>query len=202
MVGGKPLIAWTIDAGKASIYLDRLILSSDDEEIIGVARQNGCEVPFKRDPVLSLDETPSIDVVLDALGRCPGFDWVVLLQPTSPLRSGEDIDSAIEKCMTSNAPACVSVCEADQSPYWMFHLTNSRLVPVVDMPLIERRQDLPKAYVLNGAVYVANTAWLSQQRTFVTPNTVAYEMRPERSLDVDTEEDFEVLSTFFRNSED
>jgi CMP-N,N'-diacetyllegionaminic acid synthase len=201
MVGGKPLIAWTIDAGKASIYLDRLILSSDDDEIIGIARHNGCEVPFKRDPKLSMDETPSIDVVLDALDRCPGFDWVVLLQPTSPLRTGEDIDSAIEKCMASNAPACVSVCEAAQSPYWMFHLTNSRLAPVVDVPLVERRQDLPKAYALNGAVYVASASWLAQQRTFVTPSTVAYEMPRERSVDVDTETDFDSLSTLFRKRE-
>ena len=194
VVGGKPLIVWTISSARASTYLDRLILSSDDGEIIRVAQENGCEVPFKRDPELATDETPSMDVVLDALKRCPGFDWVVLLQPTSPLRRAEDIDRAIDTCMTLDAPACVSVSEVEQSPYWMFHLTNSRLTPVLDEPIIERRQDLPKVYALNGAIYVANVSWLTQQKSFLTPNTVAYEMPSERSLDIDTENDFDLLA--------
>src|SRR3954467_8927637 len=80
-VCGKPLLAWTIEAAQKTRFVDRLILSSDDQAIIGVARRYGCEVPFTRDSKLAADDTPSVDVVLDALARCPGYGLVVLLQP-------------------------------------------------------------------------------------------------------------------------
>lgn len=196
VVNGDPLIAWTINAGKASKYLDRLILSSDDNEIIEAAKVFGCDAPFKRESKLAKDETPSIDVVLDALNRCPGYDWVVLLQPTSPLRLAEDIDGALEQCMQLGAPACVSVCESEQNPYWMYLLdADSRMKPVVGDSSKTRRQDIPKTYVLNGSVYVAKTSWLTEHKTFITPQTVAYEMPLDRSLDIDTEADIEYFST-------
>ena len=198
VVGGKPLIAWTIEAAQASKYLDRLILSSDDDAIIEVAKTYGCELPFKRQAYLATDDTPSIEVVLDALGRCPGYDWVVLLQPTSPLRTADDIDRALEKCIELDAPACVSVCEAEQSPYWMFFQKDSRLHRVIETTPVNQRQDLPKVYILIGAVYVSQTSWLSQHQTFITADTVAYEMPSDRSLDIDTQSDlklFEVLLT-------
>ena len=195
-VGGKPLIAWTIEAGLASKYLDRLILSSDDDTIMKVARDHGCEVPFKREARLAADDAPSMDVVFDALERCPGYDWVVLLQPTSPLRRTQDIDTAIGRCMALGAPACVSVCVAEQSPYWMYRLQDgNRLSPVLPSLAATRRQDLPPVYILNGAVYVADTTWLVKSRNFVTSETVAYEMPIARSLDIDTEADLAKLRT-------
>jgi CMP-N-acetylneuraminic acid synthetase len=188
---GKPLIAWTIEAGLASKYLDRLVLSSDDDAIIAAARQYGCEVPFRRGAALAADDTSSIAVVTDALERCPGYDWVVLLQPTSPLRTAEDIDASLERCMAAGAPACVSVREAEESPYWMYWLREgAHLAPVLPERQFTRRQDLPPAYVLNGAVYVADVQWLLRTRTFLAAETVAYEMSPGRSLDIDTEADF------------
>ena len=196
LVGGKPLIAWTVEAGLASKYLDRLILSSDDEAIMAAARDHGCEVPFKREARLAADDTPSMDVVFDALKRCPGYDWVVLLQPTSPLRRSEDIDAAIGRCVALGAPACVSVCVAEQSPYWMYTLQDGvRLSPLLPSSHATRRQDLPTVYVLNGAVYAADTGWLVKSRDFVTSETVAYEMPIERSLDIDTEADLARLRT-------
>lgn len=194
-VGGKPLIAWTIEAAHAAKHLDRVILSSDDEAIMAVARQCGCEVPFKREARLAADDTPSMEVVFDALGRCPGYDWVVLLQPTSPLRIAEDIDAAIERCVALKAPACVSVCKAEQSPYWMYTLqVGNRLSPLLPLPSAARRQDIPPVYVLNGAVYVSDSAWLVNNRNFMTSETVAYEMPIERSLDIDTEADLARLT--------
>jgi len=189
MVSGRPLIAWTIEAAKASRYIDRLILSSDDEEIMRVAQEYGCEVPFRRSPELATDECGSMDVVIDALQRCPGYDWIVLLQPTSPLRMTADIDGAILQCVTQQASACVSVCQAEQNPYWMFFLENAHLRPVLEGPSATRRQDLPPVYVLNGAVYVSKVAELMQYRTFLPSGTVAYEMPSNRSLDIDTEND-------------
>lgn len=191
LLGGKPLIAWTIEAAWASRYLDRVILSSDDDEIITVAATYGCDVPFKRDPTLAADDTPSIEVVIDALERCSGYDMVVLLQPTSPLRTAEDIDKAIEQCEALNAPACVSVCETEQSPYWMYTLEHgARLLPIIPSSTFTRRQDLPSAYILNGAVYVAQTDWLFKEHTFISAATVAYVMPTARSIDIDTEDDF------------
>lgn len=189
--GGKPLIAWTVEAARNAKHIDRTILSSDDSAIIAVARDQGCEVPFVREANLARDDTPGIDVVIDALNRCPGYDWVVLLQPTSPLRTAQDIDGAIEQCVQAGAPACVSVCVAKESPYWMFTLdSGARLSPLLSGKTIARRQDLPLVYVLNGAVYVAKTEWLLGQLSFLAKETIAYEMPAERSMDIDTEADF------------
>lgn len=195
MVGGRPLIQWSIDAARQSRYLDRLILSSDDPAIMAAAEHGGCEVPFRRDAALATDAASSSDVVADALTRVPGFDIVVLLQPTSPLRTAADIDAAIELMISSGAPACVSVCEAPVHPAWIFRLDGERrLSAFVDhgtMP--HRRQDLTPAWCLNGAVYVADCDWFLRGRAFVSPDTVGYPMPAERSLDIDTMKDVEEL---------
>jgi CMP-N,N'-diacetyllegionaminic acid synthase len=184
-LSGKPLISYSIEAGKASRYIDRLILSSDDAEIIRVAKEYGCEVPFVRPRELAKDDTPGIDPILHAIATLPEkYDYTVLLQPTSPLRIAEDIDGALEKCVSGH-PACVSMCEPDKSPFWMYFLAeNEKLTPILETKAF-RRQDLPKAFVLNGAVYVAETSYLIEHRTFITGDTVAYVMPKLRSLDID-----------------
>lgn len=197
-IGGRPLIQWTIDAARNSRHIDRLILSSDDPAIIEVASKAGCEVPFRRDPALASDEASSIDVVVDALQRVPGHDIVVLLQPTSPLRSTADIDGAIELLESSGAPACVSLRTADEHPYWTFRLTDGGVLthfaePPAGTPL--RRQDLPAAWCLNGAVYVARVDWFLRERGFLSTQTVGYPMPAERSLDIDTPADVERLKS-------
>ncbi len=200
--GGKPLIAWTIEAARASARIDRAVFSSDDGEIIRVARQHGADVPFVREARLADDRAPMQDVVLDALARCPGYEWVVLLQPTSPLRTAADIDGAIDRCVAMKAPSCVTVCEARESPFWMYKLTaDARLEPLMGSEAPGQRQDLPPAYLLNGAVYVARVEWLRRERNFVTAETVAYVMPASRSLDIDTEADFHLLQ-FLLESQD
>lgn len=198
VLGGKPLIAWTIEAGKTSSHIDRLILSSDDEAIIKVAIQHGCEVPFKREAHLAADNTPSIDVVLDALRHCPGYDWIVLLQPTSPLRSAADIDGCIHLCVEKAVNSCVSVSEAEESPYWMFRLDSQNAMQPLfpSEQIISRRQDLPSVFAVNGAVYVARTEWLKHSRSFIAADTLAYPMPKERSIDIDTLLDFEMADFF------
>ena len=161
----------------------------------GQARSWGCEVPFVRPAELARDDTPGIEPVLHALKELPAkYDYVVLLQPTSPLRLTADIDDCLETCLRQQAPACVTVTEVDQSPFWMYRIDSSRhLLPLIDQKsLPHRRQELPKVYILNGAVYVAQTAWLQQQRTFLTTETVAHIMPGARSLDVDTELDLKI----------
>lgn len=190
-VAGRPLLAWTIDAAKGAKAPDCVVLSSDDEAIMAVAREGGCEVPFRRPDELATDKASSMDVVLHALDALPGFDLVMLLQPTSPLRTSADIDAACTLLERSGALSCVSVTPAEQSPYWMVQLDDQqRMSPVLAPPPgVTRRQDLPPAYVLNGAIYIADCTWLRQQRSFVGEGTVAYVMPAERSLDIDTLDD-------------
>lgn len=192
---GKPLMAWTIEEAKKSRYIDRLILSSEDSEIIATARQWGCEVPFVRPAELAGDDTPGVDPVLHALQAIPeSYDYVVLLQVTSPLRTVEDIDRCLEYCISKKAPVCIAVTEPEKSPYWMYRLDeDNRLIPLMDEGYTsKRRQDLPTTYVINGAVYVVGTGWVKQNRTFLTPETLAYVMPRERSIDVDSAQDITI----------
>lgn len=193
-IGGKPLIKWTIDAAISSRYIDRLILSSDDLEIIEVARAAGCEIPFRRHPDLSDDNSSSIDVVLDAIDHIPGYDIVILLQPTSPLRLTSDIDSSLDLLVRQNAPACVSVRPANDHPYLVFGSNPDGTLQYYAQPKLGqslRRQDLPSAWCLNGAIFAARTDWFLLERTFISPQTVSYRMPFERSIDIDTQDDIE-----------
>jgi CMP-N,N'-diacetyllegionaminic acid synthase len=194
LLGGKPLITWTIEAAQHSRYIDRLIISSDDMQIIEIAKSYGCEAPFVRPSELAQDDTPGIDPILHALGILPGYDFIVLLQPTSPLRIAEDIDGCIETCFEDENTCCVSVTEPDKSPFWMYTLDEKHHLQSL-FPHIKanRRQDLPYACVLNGAVYVADTTWLIQENSFMSMNTKAYVMPKERSMDVDTIADFNYI---------
>jgi len=194
-LAGKPLIAWTIETAKKSKYIDRLVLSSDDDEIIRIATQWGCEVPFKRPDYLAKDDTPGIEPVLHALSMLPNFDYVVLLQPTSPLRRSEDIDGCIEDCINREAESCVSVTEPDKSPFWMYYIKSKGfLEPVIsnDNGVAVRRQDLPVIYALNGAVYVARCEWLLTNKSFLTNETVGYPMLKEHSIDIDSWKDLQL----------
>lgn len=192
---GAPLIAWTVQAAQGARSIDRLILSSDDSEIIETARALGCEAPFRRAPELASDTAASVDVVLDAADRVSGYDIVVLLQPTSPLRTAEDIEATLALMAESGAPGAVSVSQAPCHPYLIFQRdAGGRLTPFVEKPteLGWRRQDLPLAYRINGAVYAADLEWLRAGRTLCKAGeTVAYEMPVERSVDIDTIEDLQ-----------
>lgn len=202
-LGGKPLIAWTIEESKKSRYLDRFILSSEDEEIMLFARYLGCDVPFVRPVELAQDDTPGIEPVLHALETLPErYDYVVLLQPTSPLRTKEDIDRCIELCVKQNASSCVSVTESDKSPYWMYVLNEiGKITPLLETEKrYNRRQDLPKVYTVNGAVYIAEVGWLLSNRSFMSNETHGYIMPRERSVDIDTELDFKFAEFLLQNT--
>ena len=191
-VRGRPLIAWTAEAALAARHIDRVVVSSDDDAILAAGRACGCET-LRRPAALASDTATTIDVVVHALDSIGGHDVVVLLQPTSPLRTSDDIDAACERFAASGAPACVSVSLAEQSPYWMYRLgTGQTLEPIVDLPAeATRRQDLPAVYALNGAIYIADAGRLRAARAFVGADTIAYVMPASRSIDIDTAEDFE-----------
>lgn len=200
-LNGKPVIAWTIEAAHNATCLDRIILSSDCETIIHTAQTYGCEVPFVRAAKLAQDETPMMDVVFDAIHRCPGYEWTVLLQVTSPLRQAEDIDNAIRYCIEYNAPSCVSVCKAQENPHWMYTLSpDNKMQTLIKENTSTRRQDLPDFYSLNGAIYIARTDWLLHNHQFLSPETIAYVMPAERSIDIDTENDFLYLQLLLQRT--
>jgi len=193
MLAGKPLIAWTIEEAHKSQYIDRLILSTEDMEIKEVAEEWGCEVPFVRPLELAQDDTPGIDTVFHALNAIGGeYDYIVLLQPTSPLRTVDDIDDCIRYCCQESAPVCVSVTLAGHNPYWMHKLNQrQRLIPLmISGSSIDCRQSLPLVYAENGALYVAQTDYLLRNKCFISKETLAYIMPADSSWDIDTEMDF------------
>lgn len=206
-VAGKPLIAWTIAAALGSRQVSRLIVSTDDPEIAHVAREHGAEVPFLRPSEMARDDSPVIDAVEHALhwverseGRLP--DYVVLLQPTSPLRQTADIDGAIDLACARNADAVLSVCEASPHPYLARRLgKDGSLADFIDLPSKpNRRQDYPPAYVLNGAIYVNRVAPLLASRNFQPPGALAYPMPAERSCDIDTHLDLQIAELLLQNA--
>lgn len=190
-LGGKPVVAWSVSAAKDSKYLDRIILSSDDDKIIEAAKAAGCEAPFRRPVALASDEAPVSKTLIHALDALDeAFDYLVLLQATSPLRTGEDIDGVLEAC-DHGASAVVSVTAAAKPPEWLCALDKSNhLSPIIPgQGLRTRRQDLTTAYMPNGAVYAARTDWFRQHMSFYSDETVGFVMPTERSVDIDGVQD-------------
>mgnify|MGYP001331194820 CR=1 FL=1 len=200
-IGGKPLIAWTIEAAQKSKYIDHLVVSTEDHEIASVSRSYGAEV-LLRPEELAQDDTPGIDVVLHAVEQLQGYSYVVLLQPTSPLRMTEDIDQCLESLVSNGAPACVSLCEVDQPPHWMYIVNEqNKLQPIVDnINQYYRRQEIPKTYALNGAIYVAETEWLFLKKSFLSEETLPFIMPRERSIDIDVPLDLEFVDFMLRKT--
>ena len=205
-VAGKPLIAWTIGAALASACVSRAVVSTDDDEIARVARQWGADVPFIRPAELARDDSPHIPVMTHAVEWLESredlhFDYILLLQPTSPLRTAEDIDGAYRLCSEKNADSVVSVCEARSHPYWTKRIdANGRLEDFVasceDYP---QRQSLPPAYALNGAIYLVKRDVLMEKQAIHTDRTYAYVMPPERSLDVDSPWDLHLADLILKD---
>lgn len=192
-MAGKPLIAWTLEAARGAATLDRVVVSTDDREIAETARRWGAEVPFLRPAELAGDDSPHIDVVLHALAWLDERedyrpDYVVLLQPTSPLRTAGDIDAAVGLAREKDVETVVSVCETHDHPYLVRRLTaDGRLEEFLPCPLAyARRQDLPPAYALNGAIYVSKRESVFASRNLSTAGALAYVMPIERSQQIDT----------------
>ena len=146
-LGGKPLLQWTVEAARASVHIDRLVLSTDDDEIARLGRTIGIEVPFMRPSAAASDEATADAVIDHALASLDEpFDYLVLLQPTSPLRSATDIDGCLDLLAASDADSCVSVVPSHVKPEWLFFVDRSAfLVPVSGEPPPQRRPDLRSA---------------------------------------------------------
>ena len=187
-LGGKSLLARTVDTALNSSYLDRVVISSDDPEIIDAARIAGCEAPFIRPAELANDDTPHAAVISHALEMLDtDYELFVLLQPTSPLRNASDIDNCIEMCVRRGAGAAVSVTEFDKNPGTIVAIDDdSRIRPLLGTSLPETPRQGSTTYVLNGAVFVCRTDWWHDNLRFVGEGTVGYVMPVERSVDIDS----------------
>jgi CMP-N,N'-diacetyllegionaminic acid synthase len=202
LLGGKPLIGWTIEAALGAALVNRTIVTTDDPEIAMVARRHGAELPFMRPAKLAGDETPSTDAIIHAVEWLESYDnyrpdIVVSLQPTSPQRTAADIDAALSLMTARDADSVVSVTPADPHPYWTKTLDADGWITAfipTEKPII-RRQDLPPVYALNGAIYAATREVLLTTRSWYTARTAAYIMPSERSLDIDTAMDFRIAQT-------
>jgi CMP-N-acetylneuraminic acid synthetase len=205
-LAGKPLIAWTIETALQSPVLDRLIVSTDDEDIASVARQWGAEVPFLRPSELAQDQTAHLPVMVHAveflekdMGSRP--QYVLLLQPTSPFRTVDDIHNAIELAYEKDADSVISICETFAHPYLSKSVTpDGKLQDFVPKPEgYLARQKLPPVYVLNGAIYLFSCDMLVEQGVFYTENTYAYVMPQERSLDINNAWDLYLAELILRD---
>jgi len=195
-LAGKPLIAWSIEAALESKYIDKVIVSSDHDGILHIAQKYKSDI-IKRPSELASDTATTFDVLKHVVENVVAYDYIVLLQPTSPLRTSKDIDTAIEMLMQKEADGIISVSEMEHSPLWANTLPNdNNMQNFLDEKLLNRRsQELEKFYRLNGAVYIAKIEkFLQEKGFFLKENIFAYEMPKERSIDIDTRLDFEIAN--------
>ncbi|MDP3358904.1 MAG: acylneuraminate cytidylyltransferase family protein [Lutibacter sp.] len=207
MLGGKPLIAYTIQAAKKAKLLTETILSTDSDEIIQVAQTYGLEVPFKRPASLATDESPTILTVLHALDYFSAkgikFDAVCLLQVTNPFRTSEFIDQAIEKFKNSKADSLISVLKVPHefNPHWVFeeNPTGNLKISTGETEIIPRRQALPTAYYRDGSIYITKTEVLLNQKSFYGKSIAYLEADELIHVNIDTLADWEKAEKMLKN---
>lgn len=196
LLAGKPLIAYTIEAALAAKSLDRVIVSTDDEEIDRIAKEYGAEVPFPRPKQLAEGTTPDLPVFQHALKYLEENenykpDIIVHLRPTTPFKTGKLIDEAVDKLISTGADGIRTVCLVDYHPYWMKRLEDDRILPFMELDReYPRRQDLPPVYKANGVVDVTRRKFIMDEGRMLGDNVRAIFMELIPSLDIDTELDF------------
>jgi CMP-N,N'-diacetyllegionaminic acid synthase len=192
-LAGRPLIEYTLEAALASACIDDILLSTDDEDIAAFCARCGVDTPYRRPHELSGDDAPMIAAVEHGLdwyarecGQMP--DEVLVLQPTSPLRTTEDIDGAVLRFKESAAETLASVHPMVEHPYECVVAQSGGWQYLVPPPAVARRQDYRGSYYfVNGALYLARTSALLKERRFlVSGATALYEMPRERGIDVDS----------------
>ncbi len=203
VVGGEPLIIHTIVAAKNAKLVHKVVVSTDDEEIAKVSKDLGADVPTLRPRELATDDSPTILTiqhmvkVLEDFGE--KFDVIVTLQPTSPLRSDEDIDNALMLLGKTGADSVISVTEVKQNPWLMFRVEEGKLLPFFGEEKRIRRQDLPKVYALNGAIYATRRDILMEENSLYGSDPRAYIMPEDRSIDVDSPLDLKIVDFLIRS---
>ena len=206
-LANKPLIAWTIEASLKSPYIDEVIVSTDDVEIAEISRSYGADVPFIRPPELATENASSIDVLKHAVLTLKNldrhFDYLILLQPTSPLRKATHINEAIQMYVDKKAKVVISVCEVSHPIEWTGLLPDD--LSMDDFFLQElhgkRSQDLPQRYRLNGAIFIINIhEFLKHNSIMLKEGSYGFIMGREDSVDIDNHIDFKFAEFLIHNN--
>ena len=200
LLGGKPLLTWPISAALESSHVDRVIISTDSQEYADIAVDAGADAPFLRPDELASDHSPSIDFIIHALDKLAQsgdhYDWLLLLEPTSPLTEAADVDAAIAMLAAADGLAesvvGVTAMESQHPAYSVTRHPDGRIAPLqgqrfADMP---RRQDLTPMFNLDGSLYLSTVSALRRERNFCHDRTFGYVSSQEKALEVDSLTDF------------
>ncbi len=208
LLGKFPLIAYSIKTALKSKLLDKIIVSTDSEKIAKIALQYGAEVPFLRPKELAMDTTPTLPVLEHALHfflqKNETYDAICLLQPTSPFRTVDFLNQAINKFIELKPDSLVSVREVPHefNPHWIFEPDKNNFLKIStgDEKIIPRRQDLPKAYYRDGSIYIINTNTILKKNNLLG-NRIAYIETPENIpyVNLDTPEDWKIAEKIIKN---
>ena len=199
---GIPLVAHSIIQAKQSKYIDKVICSTDSKVIKNIALKYDCSVPFLRPKYLSKNTTLTSEVLYHISRKLKDFDYMILLQPTSPLRTNSDIESSIKLMEKHKAHSIVSVAKYEKRVEWIFNLSKSyKMSPVLGFDFLKkRRQDLRMGYILNGAIYVLRYNDIINRKPLITKESFAYLMPEERSIDIDTALDFKFAELVYKET--
>lgn len=207
-INGKPLIAYTIEQAKASKLFEHVVLSTDSEEIANIAKRYGAEVFFKRDEKMADDTAGKLNVIRDAFIKSEEyygkkFDYLIDLDATAPLRNVDDIVNSFKQFMQNNNDNLITAMPSRRSPY--FNLVeqdkdgNVYLSKKLDVTIV-RRQDAPKSYDMNASIYIWKRDVILNESSVFLENTGLYVMPEERSIDIDTQLDFEFVEYMIRKN--
>jgi CMP-N,N'-diacetyllegionaminic acid synthase len=211
LLNGVSLIGYTIAAGIAAERLDRVVVSTEDDEIAAIGKGFGADVPFLRPRDLATDESPTLDTVVHAVEYFQGvgehFDAVCLLQPTVPFRTSADIDQAIDKFERTGADSLISVSEIPHTynPHWAFiQDTNPDHLRIAtgDESIIPRRQDLPRAFHRDGSIYITKSSVILDDRSIYGSTITYFENVGRRQINIDTEADWAKAEAYASNQVD
>jgi len=203
---GKPLIAWSIETGLKSKYIDDVMVTTDSQEIANIAKQYGANVPFLRPEELASDTATTFDAVKHTIDFYKEklnkeFNYIVLLEPTSPLREADDIDLAIEQLLNSNAKSIVGICKTeDQNPAFLVKKDQKNFISGYennDMQVL-RRQDIEDVYFFEGSLYISDIITYLNNKTFYHEYTIGYEVPKWKSLEVDDIYDFIMIEAIMK----
>ena len=204
-LGGKPLLQYTIEAALGATLLDAVVFSSEDTVLRDLAQNMGASVPFNRPEALATDAAGSLEVVQHALEELgnngQNFDAVCLLQVTTPFRSSEDIDAAISKFKSEGSDSLISVQKVPHqfNPHWVFEASGGKLkIATGEDHIIKRRQELPGAFIRDGAIYITKTEVLQKQNSFFGTTISHIELDAKRLVNIDTEEDWEKAELIYK----
>ena len=199
VLGDKPLLGWAADAARETGRFDRLIVSTEDDEVADLAQRHGLEVPFMRPPELAADPVEADGVGLHAIEELANqgdrFDILAIMLPTCPFRTAQDIVDALDLFLARDEPNLVSLAPFDHTPFAAVRVDgNGTATPYFPDLFGRSARKHPAAYRPNGAIHVLDTAWFEKSRSYSADPMIGYVMPRARSVDIDTEEDLRLAA--------